>query len=233
MTIDVEALVVRLQDPWLSTIYREIIEMHHRKEIHDGMRDMLEAQAHSDVGYFWEAFHRMYIESQTTGIRRQTDDDSRTLSLRRLLGQIQENRKLLTRAWYVGRARRTVSAEEVADDDLVGELSQASLASNDFDQFTDSPGDEYISLKKLDADRRLLLETSKKVTDYVDTVVAHTDEHPTPDPPTYNEFEESIRVLGDMLKRYFLLIKGNSLADVTPTIQGDWQRPFRTALANP
>jgi hypothetical protein len=96
-------LDVAVQDwnVWLENIYAQVLNLHNRHELHDGMEEMLREQGHPDAEYFWDAFHEMYVESQVLAIRRQADDDPRTLSLRRLLGQVEQNAKRLNRAWYV------------------------------------------------------------------------------------------------------------------------------------
>lgn len=41
----------------------------------------------------------------------------------------------------------------------------------------------------------------------------------------------AVEHLGEMLRRYYLLINQGGLMTVTPTIQGDWKGPFRKPLA--
>ena len=41
------------------------------------------------------------------------------------------------------------------------------------------------------------------------------------------EFNAAIDLLGDLLKKYFLLVKGGDISHIAPLITGDWQAPFR------
>lgn len=91
------------KDVWLRSLTAQVYELHHRRQIHDEFMEMLDSQDHPDTDIFRDAFHRMYIESQVLAIRRQADDDSRALSLRRLIGQLEQRRRDFTRTWYVAR----------------------------------------------------------------------------------------------------------------------------------
>lgn len=216
---------------WLPSIKTQVFELFHRREIHDGMEEMLRAQDHADAGYFWEAFHRMYLESQVLAIRRQADDDTRALSLRRLIGQLQHHRRSVTRAWYVDRWMDGVGLDPAGERDRGLVEVRRQMAHDAFDKFTDEPGGPLLSATLLDRDRQRLLDTSRTVSRYADTVVAHSDRTPPAELPTYADFEASIDVLGDLLRRYHLLIDQGGLVSATPTIQGDWKGPFRSRLA--
>lgn len=102
-TKPIDESLVEWREVWLENLEWQIFELHHRREIHDEFMAVLEAQTHSDSSTFAEAFHGMYLESQVMAIRRLADDDSRTISLRRLIGQIEQRRRDFTRKWYVER----------------------------------------------------------------------------------------------------------------------------------
>ncbi len=100
---DIDEALAEWKDVWLENLKTQIYDLHHRRRLHDEFMVLLDAQEHRDTEILKDAFHRMYIESQVMAIRRQADDDQRTLSLRRLIGQIEQRRGQFSRVWYVER----------------------------------------------------------------------------------------------------------------------------------
>lgn len=172
----------------------------------------------------------MYVESQTMAIRRQADDDSRTLSLLRLLGQLYFYRKKVTREWYGGRWMERFDLNSGHERERLEAKANDRRANRAFDQFTDSPGDNVLGGRRIEADREKLLAMTDRVVQYVNQHVAHLSVYPVADRVTYEEFEGALEHLGEMLKRYHLLIDQGSLMSPTPAIQVDWKAPFRGPL---
>ncbi len=229
--LDIDDLLAEWEGVWLESLKEQVYDLHHRRQLHDEFMEMLEAQDHPDTDIFRDAFHRMYIEAQVMAIRRQADDDRRTLSLRRLIGQLEEHRRKFTRAWYVRRwvGDRNPNAEDMRDRlDATFHLDAANRA---FDAFTDSLGDEHLGGRRLQEDRDRLVELTDAVTRYANATVAHVERAPSDTQVTYAEFHRALDHLGEMLKRYYLLINQGGLVSTTPTIQRDWRGPFRKPLA--
>ncbi len=104
-------------------------------------------------------------------------------------------------------------------------------AANDaFDRFTDQPGDEELGGRGLQEDRTRLLELTEAVARYANATVAHVERDPDDVTVTYADFHRALEHLGDLLRRYYLLINQGGLASTTPAIQGDWKGPFRKPL---
>jgi hypothetical protein len=217
---------------WLDALETQIYVLHHRRQIHDEFMEMLDA-AGEDDRTFQDAFHGMYIESQVMAIRRQADNDPRTLSLRRLIGQLEQRRRDFTREWYVKRwmaGRDPASADQRDRDEARFHQRNANDA---FDRFTDSPGDDVLGGRRLQEDRDDLLRLTERVVRYADTTVAHADRTADGVEATYAEFHEALEHLGLMLQRYYLLIDQGGLVSATPVMQSDWKSPFRQPLAEP
>lgn len=223
-------LLAEWDDVWLESIKFQAYELQHRRELHDGFMAMLEGQDHPDSDIFGDAFHRMYIESQVMVIRRQADDDTRTLSLRRLIGQLEAHRRSFTRTDYTSRwldGRDPASAHER---ERLEARMHLQMANDAFDRFTDQPGDEYLGGRRLQQDRADLLSITDAVVRHANASVAHVKREAGRAGVTYAEFHKAIEHLGTMLQRYYLLINQGALVSTTPVIQGDWRGPFRRAL---
>jgi len=227
----IDELLTEWEGLWLDSLRFQVYELHHRRQIHDDFLLMLDAQDHPDTDIFRDAFHGMYVESQVMAIRRQADDDPRTLSLRRLIGQLQNHRRRFTRAWYVGRwmeGQDPHSTDERRRFDARMHLERANDA---FDHFTDRVGQEHLGGRHLQEDLDGLLKITDDLARYANATVAHVEQTPPDVRVTYGDFHHALDHLGEMLKRYYLLINQGGLVSATPTIQGDWKGPFRRPLA--
>jgi hypothetical protein len=231
-TPTVDELLADWRGRWLPSFRDQVYDLHSRKQMHDEFLDMLEAQAHDDREYFGDFVHRTYLEAQTMAIRRQADDDKRTLSLRRLIGQLEKHRKDFTREWYVGRWMEGYDLDSEVEGGRLEARFHLDMANDAFDEFTDKPGDSALGGRRLQEDRDQLTAMTAKVVTYVNEHVAHVAAEPASVAVTYGEFEQAIDHLGTMLKRYYLLLNQSALVSVTPTIQGDWKGPFRRPLAD-
>lgn len=229
--VDIDSLVAEWEGVWLESLKVQIYDLHHRRALHDEFMAMLDAQDHPDTDVFRDLFHRMYVEAQVMAVRRQADDDPRTLSLRRLIGQLQQHRREFTREWFVRRWMGDFDADTPDERSRLEAQFHVEAANDAFDQFTDSPGASVLGGRRLDEDREALLAVTDDVVRFANATVAHAEREPTDVHVTYDDFHRAVEHLGEMLRRYYLLINQGGLATATPTVQGDWRGPFRRPLA--
>jgi len=45
--------------------------------------------------------------------------------------------------------------------------------------------------------------------------------------PTYKDLDDALTFMGELLKKYFLLISGDTLAKVQPVLQKNWKVIFQ------
>lgn len=229
--VNIDDLLVEWETVWLKNVAHQIHGLYHRRQLHDEFLAMLDNQDHPDTGIFRDSYHLMYIEAQVMVIRRQSDNDNRTLSLRRLIGQLERHRQRFTRDWYV---RRWVGDRDPESPDKLERLDarfHLKAANEAFDRFTDEPGGAQLGGRGLQEDRERLLAMTDSVVRYANAVVAHAEREPNNVAVTYSDFHHALEHLGAMLRRYYLLVNQGGLVTATPTIQGDWKGPFRKALA--
>lgn len=226
----IDDLLTDWEGRWLESLKHQIYALHHRRQIHDDFLQMLDAQHHPDTDVFRDAFHGMYIESQVMAIRRQADDDPRTLSLCRLMGQLFNHRREFTRSWYVARWMKGKDPNSSDERERLEGRMHLKFANEAFDRFTDRVGEERLGGRRLQEDMKDLRKMTEDVVRYVNAHVAHVEAAPEDVSVTYDSFHRAVDHLGEMLKRYYLLINQGGLVTATPTIQGDWKGPFRRPL---
>jgi hypothetical protein len=211
---------------WTERIFKETVNIYHRRVVYESMLEMLREQNHPDAGLFFETYNDQYIEAQAMAIRRQADDNDRTVSLRRLLRRLDRHRAFITREWYHDRMLRPSDGHE----DWRGDEFHQYVTDNRFDVFTKRAGDSKLWRKRILDDIKSLVAASETVVDYANTNIAHLqiDE---PSTVTYDEFNDAINSLGALAQRYYSFVHGSSLPSLTPTVEGDWRGPFRSPLA--
>jgi hypothetical protein len=69
--------------------------------------------------------------------------------------------------------------------------------------------------------------TAHNIIRWADENIAHMGRVNTTS-PTFNDLGSAINLLGKMLTKYNLVITGGYMPSVTPVIQEDWKRPFRS-----
>lgn len=228
--VDIDALLVEWETVWLESLAYQVYELHHRRQLHDEFIGMLDAQDHPDTGIFRDAFHRMYIEAQVMAIRRQVDEDPTTQSLWRLIGQLDAHRHHFTRDWYVKRWLGGRDPESPDERERLEARAHLRAANGAFDKFTDEPCGRKLGGRRLQEDRQRLLDMTDGVVRYANKTVAHAERAPQHVTVTYADFHNAVEHLGDMLRRYYLLINQGGLATATPVIQGNWKGPFLKPL---
>jgi len=150
-------------------------------------------------------------------IRRELDSDSNTVCLGRLLDEIAQRPKVITRARYLG---------EIAEDDFryrmlwntfddFGVISQSATAS-----LTD-----YLDPTGISVDRKRLLKVARPVLAYANQLVAHRSETEHV-PVTLGDVNRAVEVIEEVFLKYYAIIVGPSVMGLEPSIIHDWMKPF-------
>jgi hypothetical protein len=159
-------------------------------------------------GDFFEWMRRLYILSMTITMRRLVDRDRRTVSFVRLMEEIADHPEILSRDRFVRGYPPHLRGRE------------------GFDRFC-RPGARHVSRAIINGHKRRLLREQRRLRDYVNKHVAHTDRRPMRQMPTFEELDAWVDLLEELLTDYVLLLEGKGLTDVLPVWQHDWKAPFR------
>jgi hypothetical protein len=166
----------------IESIYDEIVELHHHREIWEYLNAQLPKRGGSIIN---GALMRWYVDSQSAAVRRLASDRSQDKrSFPRLLMLVGAEPKLLKGRYSV-----------------------------------------IMSSEILKADLAALSAETANVARWADEKVAHMGRVSTAN-PTFNELDSAIDTLGRLLSKYYQLITGGGLPEVTPIINDDWLRPF-------
>ena len=204
---------------WLEEITTHVFNLFHNRSIWGEMSQAL--QEHEGL-VFLAHYADLYVAGQVMAVRRVADDraSGSTVSLGRLLGDLERNPSVMNRDRYVSMHP-------------TGEGDQASFwaghAEKTFDRcFGASDGLLSGDMNRERVNR--LASASQAISDFADRLVAHLDSRGSDELPTFDDLDQAIDEIGVVLQEVTLLLTASSLVNVEPTIQEDWKRPFRGAM---
>jgi AbiU2 len=205
---------------WIERIHDEVIEeIFTNRAAFVEVTTTLDANPKipwSDILDYWVG---NYGRSQAVAVRRQTDTNPQSVTLRVLLAELEADRHRITREWWVGQF----------------EWGHQGLGDRNFDQWAyldpDAPADSEtgteLSALRIRHDIERLEAAASSIREHVDKVIAHSDRKRPATTPTFADLDAAIDVLGDVFTSYYCLLTLNSLVKLDATPQYDRLGPFR------
>jgi len=196
---------------WFETIRNQIHEMALDRYVYREVMAMVDANQNLKVpSIFYDWMQRVYVHDMTIVIRRLVDWDKRTVSLIRLMREIEDHPEVITRRRFVAGYR--------------GWLKR--LGHKDFERFAQRAANQ-IDPRVIRRHRRELVAAQRRLREFVNRHVAHRSRRPLRRLPTYAELDACLDLLERLAKDYTLLLEQSGLSRVVPIIQYDWKRPFQ------
>jgi hypothetical protein len=200
---------------WLEDeIQPEVMTINLHRFVFREVGDIIDRAGSLPPSYWFEFSSETYATTQAVAIRRQAEVSTRVVSLGRLIAEIRDDAKRLSRAWWVGLW---------TDPDPI----QDHFANNGFTKQYAPGGGDHLDPAIPEADLAHLTSVAESVKRYVDQHVAHNDASPRGDLPTFDDLNASIDVIGELFGKYGNLLTAASWVTVVPVMQHDWQAIFR------
>jgi hypothetical protein len=204
-------------DRWLDVIYNDMVHQAASRAVFRETMEIVRANpAIPKASDLFEFLEQWCVDSIVMGLRRQIKVDPDSVSLTGLLYDIALNSGLLSRvrfvALYPSEKRRFADA---AFDKHVG------------------VGASHVNAAAVRADIEKVRRLAQRCEDYADRLVAHRDKRGVSAVPTYKELNKAIDFAESLLKRYYFLLRADSLVSVEPRFPLPWKRVFTVAWAPP
>jgi hypothetical protein len=196
--------------------------------IHDQVRDLKVSQY-----VFWEVqdiiskndnlrkpstfygwMGKMYASSMSASVRRLVDQRRGALSLVRLLEEVKANLSLFSREEYKNRCTNP----NVPADYIEG----------DYDKLV-GKGNRLPDPAAIAKDISSLKEKTEILKKFVDENIAHAklEERKDQDIPKFQDLDDAIEFVEQLVKRYLHLFRGVGMSTLLPTWTYDWKEIFR------
>jgi len=183
---------------WLQIIYDDMVHQAGSRTVFRETGEII--RANPDIckeSAFLEFLEQWYVDSIVMGLRRQLKVHPDSVSLAGLLDDIATNGTLLSRQRFVA----------------LYPTAEQRRAHKAFDKHAGA-GAAHVHAVSVRADIDKLKSRAQRCEEYADRLVAHRDKRGVPHPPTYRELNEAIDFMEGLLQKYYLLLRGDSLARV-------------------
>jgi len=197
---------------WLDIIHKEITSLSTNRHIFWEVQEIIKSNKKiQKPSSFYEFLGSAYASLAVMCIRRQVKIDKQSISFARLLEQISNNPRVISRQRYVAL---------YGIDSMMKETGE-----RDFNKFADKSG-KHINSAIVLADLDQLRTKASKCEKFADMRVAHFDKRALKNPPTFKDVDDCIDLLEGLLKKYTLIFRATSLTSILPTWQYDWKEIF-------
>jgi len=173
---------------------------------------------------FYNFLRNNYTASALMGIRKQVKIDKDSISFARLLQEICDTHKILSRTRFFDNYKES-TVVEIAK--LMGKTVEE-FESRNFNQFAGKTVN-YADPELIESDLKKLKSKAQKCEKYADRRVAHFDKRVICNIPTYEELDSCIDYLEILMKKYYLLFRASHLNSILPLSQDkyDWKAIFK------
>ena len=168
---------------------------------------------------YWWFMDLTFGDYAILAVRRQLKDDGDSISLLRLLRQLREHPKSITRAWF--EQPPPVECGEFM------RLKAFEWSHGFFNQFAE-PDEAHVSPSIVERDAVELKQALATVETFADRMVAHLDRRPAPPRPHAPELYAGIERVLEIFHRYRTLIwRGDHDFNIPQSVGEEWRDLFR------
>jgi hypothetical protein len=196
---------------WIDTICAEVEQLCHLKRIFLEAQGIIHANPSlPDRNTFYEFLNHGYTAIGIMGVRRQVKIQKDSISLTRLLKDIQENPQIISLERYKS---------------LFREAGIEELAEADFEHFKAADA-EHIDPDMVKRDLGLLQKRVKTCEKFADRKLAHLDLRKVEPHPTFNDLHACIDLLEEIALKYRVILTAKGGGSLIPVILGNWKAIF-------
>ena len=206
---------------WLETIYKDVQELVVHNHVFWEVQNIIKKnQRLADTpSVFYDCLALTFSQSATVTVRRHSKLNKQSVSLHRLLEELRQYPKIITRDYFVG---------------LYGlDRLEQKRANRAFDKLAGKDAG-HLDPGRVQDDIDELKKGTKPIEDFVDRRVAHYDPRPLKyGQPKFDQLTDAIHCLEKLTLRCSLVLKAESAATMLPTFQYDWKAIFKFPWIEP
>jgi len=215
---------------WIEEICDQVAYLFVFRHIYKVVRQIVASNPHlrKEPNIFWWWLDYAYATTMLMGLRRLGDRSKEVISLYRLLDDIRNHPKVLSRERYLRFYEGLWNQPNVASDAFFQQVVKTAVSQKAEEVFDASGGHgkPHINPEAVEEDLKQLDEAIGKLREMADKRLAHYDRKPPQRLPTHKDIDECLDLIGKMLRKYYRLIKGSDI-DPMPTIAYDWTAIFK------
>lgn len=207
---------------WLEIIQKDLQILLHNQHIFRELQKIVEQNPRfaKSSGLFTQWMASNYAQATAVGIRRfakYNEKDKDSVSLLRFLNEVKNHSDLITRHTHLELYQ--------------GEGAYPHMGQNVFDEVA-GEGNDRLPTSLIDRQIDELKKSVHEVEKYVDRRIAHYDRR-EPKIPTFGDLSDALESMEKIVILYRLLLTGQAMSSLLPTIQGDWMSIFQFSWVEP
>ena len=220
---------------WMETIHDDILALVRDANMFWEIQDIIRENPRiQKPNAFYSYLARTYFSHAAGGIRRQTELQKDSISFVRLLDEIAKNPEELSRDYFNSRhphsngpdldqvvGKSDLEAVGITDSFQLKKIIQM----DDFAPYADAGG-TYVCPQMVKDDKARLESKAKILAEFVDRRIAHWDKREPTVVPTFEELDDSIKLVDQTYVKYHFLFHAESMDTLMPTYQYEWKSIF-------
>jgi hypothetical protein len=218
-TIAVSADIEDRLPSWIKLLDElddEVTALFLNRDTWKGMVKIIQSNPAIRPSHVFQVLATTYAASQAVAVRRLADPGrgQRVVSFVALLTSLKAAAGLITRDWWLSEV----------DDPI-----ERWMIAKGFDEQFAGKAVTHLDAAIVQADLDELAHRVRVIRKYVDRNLAHKDPKPTKVIPTLADLDQAIDYIGDLFRKYYLLLKHGDRHPIGPVFAYDWVAPFRVA----
>ena len=208
---------------WLEKLFGQVHRMRIDQQIWENVQQIIEQNPKLHVpSHFYSWMQDMYVSGIAMSIRRQVDNDTRTMSFCRFLKRITGDPSVVSRRRY--RALYKDGDGPVEQLKSFGLLEKTVNDTYDRVVGANKPQPTADDIQKEIDD---LANVAGRFVDFANQVIAHDDQTKPANLPTFGEVDAVIAYMETLVQRYAQLFEA-AHRSMSVNFQYDWRAIFRT-----
>ncbi len=202
---------------WIDFLYNEVLYLFTNRFIFIELQTIINSNTRiQKPSIFYDQYRINYATTILMNLRRLLEPNKSGVTFYELLDDICINPKVITRKYHVSLYK------------------QKNMGGDTFNKYAGkTTGDkDFLDINIVFSDKSSLEKNLNQIKPLIDKIIAHRDKNPPKVLHTYNDIDEIINFIGDLTKKYYLILKAGSITNLTPTIQYDWKEIFTEAWIN-
>ena len=168
----------------------------------------------NDGTIFCSFVRKCYGVHAAAGIRRHVKNEKDSISLMKLLDQLEKSANQFTYEFYLQQ--------------FPSEKGKWKWEKSTFSSFSDNQ--QHLSKDIIFSDMDTLKSIAGKVSNYTDRAIAHLDPRGIQEDVTYDDLATAINLFNRTACKYFTLITGAGYTTLKPSILNDWTKIFTVPM---
>jgi hypothetical protein len=219
MATDAEVADLKL---WLRNLFDQVRQLRKYEHIWNGVQDVIHGNpAIQQPNHFYMWMQDMYVSGVAMAIRRQLDDDTRTMSSFRFLKRLKGDPSAVSRKRY-----RALCKD---GDPVVERLKSMGLLDSTVNSTYDSlvgAGKAQPSADDIQAEIDALADVAEHFVSFANKVIAHDDQTKPTVLPTFAEVHDVITYMEKLVQRYAQLLEASHWS-MDLNFAYEWKEIFR------